>query len=137
MIRHQGRGMIRLRFCSIEFTAAGAVTRFPDGTSVDATPHPDDPRYHVISHRLGYGSNVLAYCQIHEFAHAYLAERLRDRPSHVLWQLAHGQKVDRGEALYEEMATQQFQRWLHANEEPIVSCANWSKLKADALELLA
>jgi hypothetical protein len=37
---------------------------------------------------------------------------------------------------YEEIAAQTFQRWLRANERPIVSGVDWDRLKAEALELL-
>lgn len=128
--------MIQLRFCTLEFTDWGAQTTFDDTSSVDAVPH-DTHHYAIISHRLGYGDDVLAYCQEHEFAHAFVAERLLDDRSIVLWGLAHGKPVPRGEGLFEEMAAQTFQRWLRANERPIISGADWDELKHDALELLS
>lgn len=127
--------LIKLRFCDLEFTEWGCVTRFPNGASVDAVPH-DTPHYHVVSHRLGYGDDLLAYCREHEFAHAFVAERIMSAPSYVLWQLAEERRIDMGKALYEEIAAQTFQRWLRAGERPILSGADWDALKRDALELL-
>lgn len=129
--------MIHLRHCTVEFTPEGATTRFPDGTSVDATPHPDDHHYSVVAHRLGYGDDILAYCQEHEVCHSLAAQWFWDEPSHVLWSLAHKQQVHRGKGIYEEMAAQTLQAWLRANVRPILSGADWSALKRDALELLA
>jgi hypothetical protein len=131
-----GSVVIQLRFCEIEFTDWGCETRFSDGGGIRAEPHPGLPHYHVISHRCGYGDDILRYCQEHEFCHAFVAEQLCGTVSHVLHTLAHGKKQNRGMVILEEMAAQQFQRWLRANERPIVSGANWDDLKRDALELL-
>lgn len=128
--------MIILCHCTVEFPDWGAVTRFPDGTSVDATPH-DTHHYHVIAHRLGYGGDTLAYCQEHEFAHAYMCQELLGSRSMVLWSLAHGHTPPKGEGLLEEMAAQQFQRWLRANERPILSGCDWDRLRDRARHLLA
>lgn len=127
---------IRLKFCEIEFNDWGCETRFPDGAVVSAWPHPEQPHYHVIAHRLGYGDDLMAYCREHEVAHAMIAERLHDAPSVVLWGLSHGEKIPKGPGLYEEIAAQTLQRWLRANERPILSGCDWDKLKADALGLL-
>lgn len=81
--------MITLRHCTIE-TVDGWLTtvRFPDGTSCEAAPH-ETPHYHVIAARCGYGDDIRAYSREHEFAHAFVEERLHGRPSGVLWALAH------------------------------------------------
>jgi hypothetical protein len=127
---------IDLKFCSIEWTDWGCLTRFPDGAGVGAHPH-EIPHYYVISHRCGYGDDTMAYCREHEFAHAFVAERLRGGPSYVLLAMAHREAVDKGAAVYEEIAAQTFQRWLRANERPILWGADWDGLKRDALSLLA
>jgi hypothetical protein len=127
--------MIKLQFCSLEWTEWGVTTRFHDGSEVGAWPH-DTHHYRVISHRLGYGDDVMAYCREHEFAHAFVAERLRDEPSYVLECLAKGRPIDMSFAIFEEMAAQTFQRWLRANERPILAGVDWDGLKRDALGLL-
>jgi hypothetical protein len=129
--------VISLKFCTLEFTDDGAVTRFPDGTEIVAHPHPGNHHYNVISHRLGYGDDILRFCQEHEFAHSFVAERLLDRPSVVLSALAHGTVLSGRNAAFEELTAQAFQRWLRANERPIISGVKWDEMKADALELLA
>lgn len=43
---------------------------------------------------------------------------------------------DPAEALFEEMAVQTFQRWMRANERPILAGVDWDALKADALTLI-
>jgi hypothetical protein len=127
--------MIRLKYATLLFTDWGCQTVFLDGATVDSIPH-YTPHYYVIAHRLGYGDNVLAYCQEHEFCHSFLEERLHNRPSQVLWGLAHGSMLSGPAATYEELAAQQLQRWLRANERPISSGVNWDKLKAEAQEFL-
>lgn len=128
--------MIQLKYANLIKTAAGCRTTFRDGSHVDAVPH-NTPHYYVIAHRGGYGDDVLAYCRAHEFCHEFLAEKIFDQPSDVLWELAHGRRADNGIVIQEEMATQMFQRWLHANERPIVSGGCWDGWKAEALSLLA
>jgi hypothetical protein len=108
---------------------------FPDGAWVNAVPH-DTHHYHVIAHRCGYEDDILAYCREHEFAHAFLEERLHDRPSQVLWRLAHHLPTDDRTHAYEEIATQAFQEWLRTARRPITSGVDWIRLKREALRLL-
>jgi hypothetical protein len=122
--------MLQLRYCSIEWTEAGARTVFPDGAETTAWPHPEQPHYHVISHRCGYGDDVLAYAREHELAHALVGEEILREPSHVLDSLAHGVTPDRGLAVVEEMAVATLLRWVRANERPIIADWDWDALKA-------
>lgn len=112
-----------------------ALVSFHDGTSVGAVPQATTD-YHVISHRLGYEDDILAYCREHEFAHAFLEEKLHDRPSQVLWSLAHGLSVDDKTHVYEEIAAQTFQKWLRSAERPITSGVDWIQLKKEAILIL-
>lgn len=128
---------MRLRFCTFTRTDYGCWTAFRDGAGFGAYPHPEDHHYRVVAHRLGYGDDVLAYCVEHEFAHSFVAERLMGRTSQVVWALAHGEMLSGPEAAYEEIVAQTFQRWLRANEQPIVAGVPWHALKAEALSLLA
>jgi hypothetical protein len=127
--------MIVLKFGCIEFTSSGCTTIFADNRKWSAQPH-HTPHYHVIAHRCGYGDDLLRYAQEHDFCHLFVAERLRERPSVVLHALAHGREPDPGEGLYEEMAAQTFQRWLRANERPILGGFDWDALKSEALSHL-
>lgn len=127
---------IQLKYCRIEWSEFGCVTYFPDGTYVNAIPHWEDPHYHVIAQRCGYANDLMAYCREHEFVHEFLAEQLLGQPSKVLTHLAHSNDISNGIATIEELATQTFQRWLRANEEPIVSGVDWVRLKNKALKLL-
>jgi hypothetical protein len=112
------------------------VNRFPDGSHLEAWPHPEDPHYHVIAHRLGYGDDLWAYCWEHEFCHSFVAEALGGKPSYVLTCLRYEIKLDRLRATQEEVLTQTFQRWLRANERPILAGVDWDGLKDQALKLL-
>lgn len=127
--------MIQLEFCTVERTDWGCCVRFPDGSSAPAVPQ-TVPHYTVIAHRCGYGDDLHAYCVEHDFSHAFTEERLHRRPSRVLWALAHGGMLSGNEAAYEEIAAQVFQRWLRANERPIIGGIAWDDLKRDALRLL-
>lgn len=127
--------MIDLKYCSVEFVDGGIITRFPDGAESIAWPYPDDPHYVVISHRCGYRDDVMAYCREHDFVHSFLAEKLFDTPSGVVWASAHGTAFP-DNTVQEEALVQMFQRWLRANEELILAGADWDGLREEALRLL-
>jgi hypothetical protein len=120
--------MIRLKYATVFFTDWGCQTSFDDGTSADAIPH-DTHHYHVIANRLGYGDDVLAYCQEHELAHSFVEQHLYDRPSRVLWGVAHNRLLSGSAATYEELAAQHFQRFVRAHERPISSGVDWDGLR--------
>lgn len=98
--------------------------------------HHTTPHYYVIAHRLGYGDDLRQYALEHEVCHHLVCEWLLERPSPVLWALAHGEPVDAGEAAFEELAAMALQRWVRANERPIVGNVDWDGLKELALEKL-
>ena len=127
---------VHLEFCRVEQREGSVWTVFHDGAECPATAH-QTPHYYVIAHRLGYGDDIWAYCFEHEVAHAFVEQELHRRPSRVLWALAHGGMLKGTEAAYEEIAAQTLQRWIRANERPILSGVDWDGLKARALELLA
>lgn len=109
---------------------------FPDGRTLEAWPHPDQPHYHVIAHRLGYGDDLWAYALEHEFCHSFVCEEIGGRPSHVLRCLLNGTPADPLQAAQEEALTQAFQRWLRANERPILASVDWDGMKSRARSLL-
>lgn len=121
---------VSLRFCSIEWTERGALTTFPDGGSTEAFPHPEQPHYHVIAHRCGYGDNLLAYCREHELAHIVVAEELCGGASPVLLAQSSGFDLAPGEDVLEELAAQALQRFVRANERPIVGGVEWDRLRS-------
>jgi hypothetical protein len=121
---------LQLRFCCVEWTREGARVTFPGGCDTQAWPHPEVHHYHVIAHRLGYGDDLLAYAREHELAHAVVAEELMDAPSYVLRMLSRGGVVDPKAAVIEEIAAQTLQRWVRANERPIVADCDWDAMKA-------
>lgn len=128
--------IVSLAHCRIELTDWGCETRFHDGSSIGAHSHPDDHHYHVIAHRLGYDCDIERYCVEHEFCHSFVAEYLWDVASPVLWALAHDIEIGERDSIPEECLVQAFQRWLRANERPIIGGADWGLLKAMALEML-
>lgn len=128
--------MIKLSFCEFERFNWGCTTRFRDGSHVDAFPHWENHHYHVIAHRCGYADDLLTYCQEHEFAHNFIAEKFSRGISPILAALAIGSECSAEEAAYEEALVHIFQAWLRANQEPIIGGIDWRGLKAEALELL-
>jgi hypothetical protein len=127
--------VIPFRWAALEIVATGAVTHFEDGTSFGAWPH-DTHHYAVIAHRCGYGDDLLRYCREHELCHLALEEWLHDRPSGILWGLAHGAPLPPHDAAYEELAAQSLQRFVRAAERPIVGGVDWDALRAFTLAKL-
>jgi hypothetical protein len=125
--------VIRLEHCEVARTDWGCETRFRDGTSIGAVPHPADDDYRRVSARLGYGSDVLLFCRDHDAVHSLAAQWFQGRPSAVLWALAHGLAPGRGCAVQEEAFVQVCQRWLRAGERPIIGDADWHGFKRWAL----
>src|ERR1041385_9361001 len=121
--------IVLLKFCSIDWTPTGCLTKFKDGTEIASFPH-DIPHYYVIAHRTGYGDDLLRYCREHDFFHSYCEQFFHDRPSPVLWSLAHGGEVENSD--YEEIAVQTCQRWVRTGERPIVGTVDWDRFKQDA-----
>ncbi len=131
-----------LKFARIETVSAGneivgCRSFFEDGTSYGAEPRPDTPHYRVISHRLGYGDDMMRFCIEHEIYHHLAAEFLLDRPSSILWLLAHEETPHPINAAQEELLVQTCQRWANCNERPIVGGVDWDGFYLFAHEKLA
>lgn len=134
--------MLSLRYCSIEWTEEGARVVFPGGdgaqaAETEAYPHPQNHHYSVISHRVGYGDDLLGYCREHELAHAVVAQEFFDAPSYVLEHMARRTSPDRRMAVLEEMAVATLQRWVRANERPIIGDCDWDRIKAEFVGYVA
>jgi hypothetical protein len=128
--------VVTLKYASVELFDWGCTSHFLDGASYDATPHPWSHHYNIIAHRCGYGDDVMAYCIEHEIAHHVVEEFLHDRPSRILWGLAHGEPLSGPESAYEELMAQTLQRFARAAERPIVGDVNWDAMRARFLETL-
>lgn len=128
--------IIHLKYCSVEWTNWGCMTRFEDGSEIGAHPHWQDHCYHVVAHRCGYEFDLLAYCREHEVAHSLVEQVFFDRPSRALWALAHGKMLPGREVAYEEMMAQALQRFLRAAERPIVGGVDWDWLRGEAERVL-
>lgn len=127
----EGR-VVRIGNATVTYTADGAFTSYPNGTGYAAQPH-DTHHYHVIAHRCGYGDDILAYCREHEVCHHVVGLWIKGGGSDVLGPLAHGIEPDATAALLEEALVMAFQRWLRANERPILGGVDWDDLKRRTL----
>lgn len=128
--------MIRLRFASVDYLDWGCISRFEDGSTVSAIPHPWDHCYSIIAMRCGYGFDLMAYCREHEVAHHLVCEALLGGPSPVLWGLAHEKPLPASEAAFEEMMAQGLQRFARAAERPIIGGVDWDALAARFVQAL-
>jgi hypothetical protein len=129
--------MLSMRFAKIWWTDFGCTVRMNDGgEDVSAWPH-QTADYNLIAHRCGYGYDILAYCREHEFCHLFVEQEFHRRPSFILHSLANGYVPSGREAAYEELMAQSFQRFLRANERPMIGGVKWDDLKARALHMLA
>lgn len=140
---------MRIGTATLTYYPDGAYTSYDDGTSYAAQPH-DTPHYDEIAERCGYAWPLsrrqptgqqradarLRYCREHEACHHIVAEWIGGHTSRVLWPLAHGREPVPFEATAEEALAMIFQRWLRANERPIIGGVPWDDLKARALALL-
>ena len=129
----------RIGTATVVYTQEGCFTRYDDGASYGAHPHHEDHHYTVIASRCGYSpdhAGRLQYAREHEACHHIVAEWIGGYTSKVLWPLAHGRDPVAMDATLEEAAAMTFQRWLRANERPIIGGVDWDGLKGRALGLL-
>lgn len=119
----------------VTLTHDGCVSTYPDGSSFEAQPH-DTPHYHVIAHRLGYGDDLLRYCREHEVTHHLVGETFYGGRSPVISQLAAGYDPIPVSAAIEEAMVMTVQRWLRANERPIIGGVDWDAVRYRGLALL-
>jgi hypothetical protein len=127
--------VIYLDHARVIYNATGCLTIFNDGTRWGSYPH-DTHHYHVVAHRTGYGDDILGYCREHEVAHLVIEQMLHDRPSRVLWALAHGEEISPADSAYEEFAAMTLQRFIRARERPIVGGVPWDEIRDFALSKL-
>ena len=96
------------RHCQVELHGEKVITRFHDGTEAHAVPQ-DTPEYHAHAIEKTGKDDILLYCWQHDLMHVMHAE-MRDRPSVVLWAVAHGLPTDTPECEQEEREAQDLQR---------------------------
>ena len=102
--------IVQFRFCTVELRRDEqlVVTRFKDGTEAHASPH-DTPDYHQHAIEKTGQDDILLYCWQHDLMHVVHGE-MNNRPSVVLWALAHGEPVGTAECEREERESQDMQR---------------------------
>jgi hypothetical protein len=130
---HRLLGMIQLRFCQLEYTAAGAVTHWPDGSRWGALPH-DEPHYHYLAYRYGHDGDTAAYCRDHELCHHLIGEAFGSH-SLVIWSLAHGEQPAPMVAAAEEALAHTLHRYAMTGEPPLIEGVDWDGLRDKFLTL--
>jgi hypothetical protein len=119
----------------VEYVDWGCMSYFWDGTEYGAHAH-DTHHYHVISHRTGYGDDIWRYAREHEVFHHLVGEIFYGDVSPILWNLAHNLPIRDEDAALEEAMVMMCQRWVRANERPIIGGIDWDGFKRRAIELL-
>lgn len=104
--------MIRLKYCQVTRLGATTVTKFFDGTECHSINSGDDYQLQIMGW-VG-EPDIETYNFKHELTHNFLAEKMWDAASYVIWMEAHGKQMSRVGGLYEE-------RW----------CYHWLKYAND------
>jgi hypothetical protein len=124
--------VFQLRHCTVSFHDTFAWTQYTGGQGYGAVPS-DDPSYRALAKRLGYGDDILAYCLEHDFLHSFIEQELFDRPSPILYALAHGYPAPSTTA-YEEALVQMFQGFLRGDWDMTATQpgVDWCAIRAKA-----
>jgi hypothetical protein len=109
--------MIALRHCRQHQRDFGIETTFSDG-STSANWPPADEAFLRIVRECGF-DNPLSYIRDHDLTHAFLAEKMFDAPSPVLWSAAHGGCLGTTESLFEERFVYHWQRYAKGIISPL------------------
>lgn len=109
-----------LKYCRVEQTEYGCITTFEDGeTSSNWAPQdysigPGHPYEGFVKTANDCGfDNLLEYIFDHDLSHAFLAEKMFNKPSPVLWAAAHGGCPGDASTLYEERYVYHWQRYVN------------------------
>jgi hypothetical protein len=102
--------ILSFRFCTVEILPheQTVITRFPDGAMAFACPH-DTPEYHAHAIEKTGKDDIFLYCFQHDLMHSLHGE-MHNRPSVVLWALAHDLPTNTAECEMEEEQAQTLQR---------------------------
>lgn len=126
--------MIELKHCRLEMRPYGIETVFPDGLNSSNWP-PDDVSFLRIVSDCGF-NDPIAYIRDHDLSHAFLAERMFDIPSPVLWMAAHCVTPHGGNlGAFEERTVYYWQRFI-SKVGPCIE-PEWKEWAADYLRLRA
>jgi hypothetical protein len=98
------------QYCTVELYPDEqlVVTRFSDGTEAHACPH-DTPEYHAHALDKTGRDDIMLYCWQHDLMHVMIGE-MNDRPSAVLWAVAHELPTDTDACVQEEREAMTLQR---------------------------
>lgn len=134
--------VIPLETCTVSFYEFWVWTQFPDGSGYggypdytqEGWPHFTDD-YRAVATLTGY-DDPLRYCLEHDFFHSWVAWRILERPSSVLWALAHNEPPPLITA-HEEALTILAQSYYNGGRMFATSPrVDWASIMKDAKRLL-
>lgn len=126
--------MIVLKHCLIERADDKAITMFKDGSVSVSSPSPQE-YYPGIWADVGCPDDPVRYNFEHEFIHSFLAEKMWDSTSYVVWMDAHDKRMSTVGAKFEERWCWHFHRFL--NDTGPALEPEWHIWKLEAKGLLA
>lgn len=125
--------LIQLKYCTIELVGTDTVTTFEDSSKCVAIPTPYE-YYPGIWADVGCEGEPVRYNFEHEFIHSFLAEKMWDDKSYVVWMQAHDKRMSHVGAKFEERWCWHFHRFL--NGLGLAVEQDWWAWKAEAIEHL-
>lgn len=128
--------IFRLEYSTVSFYQTWAWTQFTTGQGWGSVPH-RTTAYRRLTARMGYRRNIIAYCLEHDFLHSYIEQELNDRPSPILYALAHGEPAPKTTA-YEEALVQMFQMFLRSGADMTATQpgVDWWKIRENVRQIL-
>ena len=126
-----------LRYCTVTWYDGWCWTEFDEtGEGWGAIPSHDE-HYYRLAARLGYGDDIKRYCVEHDTCHSLVEQEVFDRPSPIIWNLAHGLTHPK-DTVYEEALVQFFQAFLRGGWEMTAAAPDidWWAIREKAWLLL-
>jgi hypothetical protein len=120
--------MISLKYCILNPISNGIETVFQDNTISTNWP-PQDELFQYVVRQCGFNDDHIFYIRHHDLSHAFLSEKMFDRPSPVLWNAAHEISMNETSSLFEERWVYHWQRYTMNQAKPLEK--EWSDWLVD------
>lgn len=107
------------------------LTRFKDdGTPTSEVEPPDTEWHQDIMAQVGCEGEPIRYMFEHEFIHSFLAEKMWDKRSYVVWMAANGKPMSEAAGYFEERWCWHFHRYLNQIAPPLEP--EWEEWRREA-----